>query len=269
MSDVDALERALRAAEAEAQKTIASSEPAVAKVDKIIQTFLDIAGRDRPRDLMQAIAAAEEGRAHLVNGLELARSAVADIREAIANLYEDASTSGSLVTTSVAASGSTVIQLSSSDPAHVRRLNKPPTNATIVVDGRFSYETDDKGRVVKATATLETIDLEHPRSEHAQKTLSGKLPGDDAGHLFARIFQGPGQKINLVPMEALGVNRGEYKSLEAEWRAAIEGDRRVDVSIELSYDGDTRRPDFIFVSYDDGVEKRRVSIENEPQGGGE
>ncbi|WP_109507091.1 DNA/RNA non-specific endonuclease [Nocardioides speluncae] len=162
-----------------------------------------------------------------------------------------------------------MIELSSSDPEHVRKLNKPEPNATIIVDGRFRYETDERGRVTKATTTLDVIDLKHPRSKHAQRTLSDKFPGDDAGHLFARIFKGPGQKLNLVPMEALGVNRGEYKSLEAAWRSALEDDREVEVSVELSYDGPTRRPDSIYVTYDDGIEKRSVFIENEPQGGSE
>lgn len=166
--------------------------------------------------------------------------------------------------------GGPVIELSSSDSAHVRRLNKPPANATIVVDGRFRYETDDQGRVVKATATLETIDLEHPRSEHAQKTLSGKLPGDDAGHLFARIFKGPGQKVNLVPMEALGVNRGKYKSLENLWRDDIEAGHAVEVEVSLSYsDPATRRPDVVRVRYrrsgDGDPDWIRARIRNTPR----
>lgn len=164
-----------------------------------------------------------------------------------------------------------VVELSSSDPAHIRRLNKPPANATIVVDGRFRYETDDHGRVVKATAILETIDLEHPRSEHAQKTLSGKLPGDDAGHLFARIFKGPGQKVNLSPMESLGVNRGEYGRLERLWREKIEAGERVEVEVRLVYaePGDRRPATFrVRHRYTVGGELtqvwKRVNIDNTP-----
>jgi hypothetical protein len=164
-----------------------------------------------------------------------------------------------------------VVELSSSDSAHVRRLNQPPANATIVVDGRFRYETDDQGRVVKANATLETIDLEHPRSEHAQKTLSGKLPGDDAGHLFARIFKGPGQKVNLAPMESLGVNRGEYGRLERLWREKIEAGEQVEVEVRLVYsDADDRRPTAFRIRHRHTVGGefaqvwKRVNIDNTP-----
>ncbi len=158
-----------------------------------------------------------------------------------------------------------MIELSSADPAHLRRLNKPPANATIVVDERFRYRTDEHGRVVTATATLDVVDLEHPRSEHAQKTLAGKLPGDDAGHLFARIFRGPGQKINLVPMESLGVNRGQYRQLERRWRTAIEAGHLVEVEVRLAYVAESRRPDLLVVRYTYGDVRKRIAMKNTPK----
>ncbi|WP_109507116.1 DNA/RNA non-specific endonuclease [Nocardioides speluncae] len=163
-------------------------------------------------------------------------------------------------------SSRTVVELSSSDPTHVRQLNKPQPNATVIVDGRFRYETDEHGRVVKATTTLSIIDLEHPRSEHAQRTLEGKLEGDHAGHLFARIFKGPGQKVNLVPMEALGVNLGQFRQLERRWEDAIEAGDHVEVEIELAYVGDDRRPQALYVRYQSGTSRRRdVKITNTPR----
>jgi hypothetical protein len=109
-----------------------------------------------------------------------------------------------------------VLRLSTSNRAHRSQLNKPPAESIIVVDNQFTYHTDQEGRVVRASAILRAVDVAHPRDRYAQRTLSGKLPGDHAGHLFARIFQGPGQQLNLTPMSGSGVNCGEYQTLEAE-----------------------------------------------------
>lgn len=171
---------------------------------------------------------------------------------------------GSGVGTAGAAAG--VIDLSSTDPAHRRQLNKPPPNSTVVVDGRFRYETDGQGRVVRATATLDLVDLDHPRSKGAQRTLAGKLPGDHAGHLFARIFKGPLGKINLTPMEGSTVNLGQYATLEKLWRKEIEDGRSVEVSVELKYTGEQRRPDVIkVVTTLENGDERKNRIRNLPR----
>lgn len=242
---------------------LASLEPAGARlsdVERILGLGVDRVGKQqalaadilrgaKPGPLLAMLDEVANPLRQAVECAAAARKQTADlVAEVRAAGQATASRSGAASTAATGAAvsppaGGLVIELSSSDPVHIRRLNKPPANATIVVDGRFRYETDDQGRVVKATATLETIDLEHPRSEHAQKTLSGKLPGDDAGHLFARIFKGPGQKVNLAPMESLGVNRGEYGRLERLWRERVEAGERVEVEVRLVYsNSDDRRP---------------------------
>jgi hypothetical protein len=135
-----------------------------------------------------------------------------------------------------------------------------------VVDGRFTYETDQFGRVIKAKATLAEVDLDHPRSDSAQRTLLGKLPGDHAGHIFARIFQGPLDKINLTPMEGSRVNLGQYATLEKQWRKEIEAGRSVEVSVELSYGEHLHRPDTIkvFTRFENG-KLRKMPIHNIPR----
>lgn len=55
------------------------------------------------------------------------------------------------------------LALSTTDPDDKELLAKPPRNRTIVVDGRFSYDTDDLGRVIRAQATLDVRDATHPR----------------------------------------------------------------------------------------------------------
>jgi len=116
--------------------------------------------------------------------------------------------------------------------------------------------------VTTAEATLDGVDLDYPRSKHAQRTLAGKLPGDNAGHLFARIFRGPGQKVNLVPMEGDKVNRGHFKVLETEWRKAIGAGHEVAVEINLFYPADARRPQSLDVQYRYGETRNRVRIRN-------
>jgi hypothetical protein len=159
-----------------------------------------------------------------------------------------------------------VLELSTTDPADRAALSAPPPNRTLLVDGRFTYRTDGVGRVVRATATLGTVDLDHPRDTGAQRRLVGKLPGDHAGHIFARIFQGPSGTLNLVPMESTRVNQGRYRSLENKWRKIIERGGAVEVVVELAYSSDSRRPRAIRVGHtSDGVMKW-TAIDNESGG---
>ncbi len=154
-----------------------------------------------------------------------------------------------------------VLELSTTDPVDRAALSAPPPERTIRVDGRFTYRTDGLGRVVRATAALGTVDLEHPRDTGAQRRLVGKLPGDHAGHIFARIFQGPSGTLNLVPM-ASDVNQGKYKSLEGRWRKIVEKGATVDVVVEFFYPADGRRPDSIRVGYASDGGMRWADIAN-------
>ncbi|GAB3764041.1 hypothetical protein [Microlunatus parietis] len=70
------------------------------------------------------------------------------------------------------------LSLSTSDPNDKQLLANPPANSTIVVDGRFTYDTDHLGRVIRVRATLDVRDATHPRDKSAQGKVPGKLPGD-------------------------------------------------------------------------------------------
>ncbi|MPZ95080.1 MAG: hypothetical protein GEU96_09250 [Propionibacteriales bacterium] len=156
------------------------------------------------------------------------------------------------------------VRLSSSNPDDRPTLNNPQTNTTLLVDDRFTYHTDDLGRVVKASATLHTIDREHPRDHYAQRVLAGKLPGDHAGHIFARLFQGPGGMLNLTPMQGNKVNLGAFASLEREWRRHVADGHEVNVEIELSYRDNSRRPRYFSVIYRVGDKEFVRDIRNTP-----
>jgi hypothetical protein len=114
-----------------------------------------------------------------------------------------------------------IINLSTTNPDHHETLKNPPPNTTLHVDDRFTYHTDHLGRVTHATTTLTHIDLDHPRNTTAQRHLPDKNPDDHAGHIFARIFQGPAATINLTPMHGTTVNQSAYRRLENRWAKAI------------------------------------------------
>lgn len=158
-----------------------------------------------------------------------------------------------------------VIELSTTDPDDVPRLNVPPPEATIRVDGKFEYDTDRAGRVISARAVLDQIDLAHPRDSTAQRKLAGKLPGDHAGHIFARIFRGPIGTLNLLPMRGSGVNLSQYKTLENHWRRLIEQGESIDVTVGFKYSDDSTRPDTIRVRYKHAGGIVRVAIDNKPE----
>jgi hypothetical protein len=160
-----------------------------------------------------------------------------------------------------------VLKLSTTNPDHLPTLNAPPPNSSILVDETFLYRTDQAGRVVSARAVLDRIDLLHPRDTTAQRKLVGKLPGDHAGHIFARIFGGPIGTMNLVPMRGSKVNLSQYKTVENHWRRLIEQGEEVEVSVGLAYVGDAVRPHRIRLLYEwaDGAE--RIAIDNSPTKG--
>ncbi|GAA1711536.1 hypothetical protein GCM10009745_69550 [Kribbella yunnanensis] len=157
------------------------------------------------------------------------------------------------------------IKLSTSNPDDLPQLNTPPANAKLRVDDKFNYETDNAGRVIRANAVLDLIDLNHPRDGAAQRRLAGKLPGDHAGHIFARIFRGPIGRLNLLPMQGTKVNLSQYKTLENHWRRLIGQGERVEVSVSFKFSNDSQRPDTIRVRYKHAGGVVRVSIDNNPK----
>lgn len=59
--------------------------------------------------------------------------------------------------------------------------------------------------------------------------------------MLASIFDGPGEKLNLVPMDA-NLNKGAWKKMENSWAKALEDGKPVKVKINPIYTGDSNRP---------------------------
>jgi hypothetical protein len=128
----------------------------------------------------------------------------------------------------------------------------------------YKYKTDDQGRII----SVETDDLKKTEREERlphNKDTPGKQEGDDAGHLIGDRFGGSPDIDNLVS-QLSDVNRGEYKKMENEWDEAIDRGEKVQVKIDVKYEGDDKRPSEIIVHYkigDGDWEERRFSNKNE------
>ncbi|EPL6457046.1 DNA/RNA non-specific endonuclease [Providencia rettgeri] len=134
-----------------------------------------------------------------------------------------------------------------------KQLNKPEPNTVYKVDGNNTYKTDSQGRVqsVEAKLSLNTND----RNSY-QQCKAGKcgVAGDEGGHLIATRFNGPGEKLNIVPMNS-NLNRGEWKKMENSWADALKNGKQVNVKIEPVYSGQSGRPSSFNVTYKIGNER--------------
>lgn len=125
----------------------------------------------------------------------------------------------------------------------------------------YAYETDDKGRVVSVEGQLHLKKREGrlPIKDSIEDIGKGdEHEGDDRGHLIGDQFDGSNGMENMIPQNA-EINRKDYKSLENELANKVREGKEVEVIIEPVYDGDSRRPSAIVVSYKiDGVEETRI-----------
>ncbi|WP_062567643.1 DNA/RNA non-specific endonuclease [Pseudoalteromonas arabiensis] len=141
-------------------------------------------------------------------------------------------------------------------------LENPKANTiyevTSIHDGQpaiYTYETDEQGRTIKVKGKLTksaikdqtTRDKKHRSSK--QSSYGGDDPMYDGGHLIGTLFQGPAEKINLVP-QLKGQNRyGEWREMEKEWAKELDKDNEVEVEISVTYDGDNTSPKTLFATY--------------------
>lgn len=164
-------------------------------------------------------------------------------------------------------------------------------NSTIEVDGR-NYKTDDNGNIFKTDGELnpnskyeingisyETdsegrisnwdgepgYNPEAERDGEAQTDAGGddRKPGDDGGHLVARVLNGSSGNENIVAMRDT-INRGDYKKAENEIANAkkLPAEKEVHDSGKILYDGDSKRPSKIERTYTiDGVTKE-LTVDN-------
>ncbi len=74
------------------------------------------------------------------------------------------------------------------------------------------------------------------------------MPSDEDGSMIARIFGGSGELDNLVTMDKI-VNRNDYRIMENQWKNALQESKEVKVTIDVVYDGASKRPKEFNVKY--------------------
>ncbi len=140
----------------------------------------------------------------------------------------------------------------------VAELNNPEPNTRYIVNDRFIYDTDSNGFVVYARAELDGLYPTTERNGYQQRVAGrgDRLPGDEGGHIWATIFGGPGEGININAMRDSLNSSGarEYWVLEAGWRERIATGERLTAEVEITRpahpDGRTsHRPDEFLVSW--------------------
>lgn len=144
-------------------------------------------------------------------------------------------------------------------------MNKPEPNTVYKVDGNKTFQTDALGRTSSAEGIL--VASKSDRNTY-QQCKAGKCgsSGDEGGHLIASIFNGPGEKLNLVPMDG-NLNKGVWKQMENTWANALKDGKQVNVKIEPVYTGENKRPDSFSVTYSiDGGRPVIKDISNTPGG---
>lgn len=144
-------------------------------------------------------------------------------------------------------------------------LNKPlKANADYLVNG-YMYKTDKLGRVASVEGK---IDLTVAARNGYQQAKVGKAgnTGDQGGHLIASIFNGAGEKLNMVPMNG-NFNMGAWKVMENKLAAAASAGKKVEVKIEVQYGAAGGRPDGFLVRYAiDGGREVIKAFKNNPGG---
>jgi ribosomal protein S20 len=132
-------------------------------------------------------------------------------------------------------------------------LKASSPNAAVVVDNRAIYETDALGRTVRAVTVLDQLAADTDRSGSQQRAAGGpdRLTTDDGGHIFATLFGGLGEDINIQAMD-LSINRGAYQELESLWAQQVERGGEVHVEVMFHFSGESRRPDQFEVAFDFG-----------------
>lgn len=138
--------------------------------------------------------------------------------------------------------------------------NELSPNTEYEING-YKYTTDERGRIISAEGKLHIKDREGrlPIKDSIEDIGKGdQKEGDDRGHLIGDQFDGSNGLENLIPQDA-NINRNDYKNFENELAKEVKAGKKVEVKVEPVYEGDSRRPEAIVVTYSiDGEVSVRV-----------
>ena len=139
-------------------------------------------------------------------------------------------------------------------------------NTTYELNGN-TYTTDEQGRIIRCEAYPERSP-ENPRDVNAQIQAGGedRRPSDQGGHIVGRDLNGDGGAGNLVAMDSR-INQSDYKRMENDIKAALDEGKDVTVTTDISYSGDSKRPDTITVVVTANGVKTVYKFDNNLDGG--
>ena len=123
-------------------------------------------------------------------------------------------------------------------------------NNTYEING-YTYKTDELGRIISAEGKLHLKDDRDKLRIKDSMEAVGKgdqKDTDDRGHLIGDQFDGSNGLENLVPQDS-NINRVDFKNFENELAKEVKAGNDVTVKVEPIYEGDSRRPSAIVVTY--------------------
>ncbi len=147
-----------------------------------------------------------------------------------------------------------------------RELNTPVLRADTdyVVNG-YTYRTNASGQVESVSGRLDLSTADRNGYQQRVAGRADRLPDDQGGHLIASIFNGAGDRVNLVPMDG-NLNMGRWRALEDNLATAVREGRTVDVNINVRYPEGSARPDAFRIEYTIDGNTRVQTFRNQPGG---
>ncbi len=125
----------------------------------------------------------------------------------------------------------------------------------------YKYKTDEQGRIISVEGKLHMKERDGRLSIKDSMEDIGKgdqKESDDRGHLIGDQFDGSNGMENMIPQDA-DINRNDFKNFENELAKEVKAGREVYVKVEPVYEGNSRRPVAIVITYSiDGQESVRV-----------
>lgn len=148
------------------------------------------------------------------------------------------------------------------DKGIIYKTNRDLNPGTEYRLNEITYRTDDQGRIISWEGEP-GFNPQAERDVKAQADAGGRdrLPGDDGGHLVARILDGSSGNENIVPMRDT-VNRGDYKRVEGEIKNAKAEGKDVQDSGRVIYEGESFRPSAIERTYEIDGRTNVLKVDN-------
>lgn len=135
-------------------------------------------------------------------------------------------------------------------------------NIEYTIDG-VRYTTDEQGRITSCDGNAKQTP-EGTRDIKAQEQAGGKdrKEGDQGSHILARILGGSKGIENMLAMRGT-INQGPYHTMEKEIDKALSDGKKVHIHVEVKYEGDSKRPSKIIVTYTIDGKKTIIEYDND------